>query len=73
MKLYKKTKRDFIQVNDYNDIKIGSIVKVYSEKTAKFINNTPYFVSAIGKDTIVLESGVSRLNFNINSEDLSLR
>ena len=73
MKLYRKTKRDFIQVIDYSDIKVGSIVKVYSEKSAKFITNTPYFVSAITNDSILLDSGTSKLNFNIIREDLSLR
>ncbi len=73
MKLYKKNKTDFTRVEDYTDIKVGNIVKVYSEKTDKFINKLPYFVSAILENDIVLDSGTKKLNFNIRSEDLSLK
>ena len=72
MLLYRKSKKDFIKVDDYADIKIGSIVKVYSEKSERFINKMPYFVSAITNENIVLDSNGKKLNYNISSRDLTL-
>lgn len=73
MLLYMKSKKDFIKVEDYATVRIGSIVKVYSEKSERFINKTPYFVSAIGEDDIVLDSNGKKLNYNISSRNLSLK
>ena len=73
MKLYIKNKKDFTRVDDYADVKVGKIVKVYSERSEKFINTVPYFVIGILGDNIALESSAKRLNFNIRSETLSLQ
>lgn len=73
MKLYRKSKKDFILVNNYSDIKVGAIIKVYSEKSDKFINKIPYFVSNIIGDDITLDSTVKKLNFNISTETLTLK
>ena len=73
MKIYIKHKKDFEKITDYSNIKIGQIVKLYSEKTGDFINKkAPYFVSSINDNTITLESGSKRLNFNITSENLTV-
>ena len=73
MKIYIKRKTDFEQINDYTEVKIGQIVKLYSEKTGEFINKkSPYFVSSVSDTVITLESGSKRLNFNIISESLML-
>ena len=73
MKLYRKNKKDFERVDNYADIKVGNIIKVYSEKSDKFINKIPYFVSSIVGDDIVLDSEIKKLNFNISTETLSLK
>ena len=73
MKLYKKNKKDFVRVDDYSEIKVGTIIKVYSEKSEKFINKIPYFVSSILGDDITLDSDAKKLNFNISTETLSLK
>lgn len=73
MKLYKKNKKDFVRVDDYSEVKVGTIIKVYSEKSEKFINKIPYFVSSILGDDIILDSDAKKLNFNISTETLSLK
>jgi hypothetical protein len=73
MKLYKKNKKDFVRVDDYSEVKVGTIIKVYSEKSEKFINKIPYFVSSILGDDITLDSDAKKLNFNISTETLSLK
>ena len=73
MKLYRKNKKDFERVDNYADIKVGNIIKVYSEKSEKFINKIPYFVSSIVGDDIILDSEIKKLNFNISTETLSLK
>ena len=73
MKLYRKNKKDFERIDNYADIKVGNIIKVYSEKSDKFINKIPYFVSSIVGDDIVLDSEIKKLNFNISTETLSLK
>ena len=73
MKLYRKNKKDFERVDNYADVKVGNIIKVYSEKSDKFINKIPYFVSSIVGDDIVLDSEIKKLNFNISTETLSLK
>ena len=73
MKLYKKNKKDFVRVDDYSEVKVGTIIKVYSEKSEKFINKIPYFVSSILEDDIILDSDAKKLNFNISTETLSLK
>ena len=73
MKLYKKNKKDFVRVDDYSEVKVGTIIKVYSEKSEKFINKIPYFVSSILGDNITLDSDAKKLNFNISTETLSLK
>ena len=73
MKLYIKHKKDFVPVEDYGNVRIGAIIKVYSDKTDTFINKVPYFVSGISDNDITLDTGVKKLNFNIRSEALSLK
>ena len=57
MKLVKKrNKNDFLEVNDYNTLKIGDIVKIYCQETKKYIKNN-YFVVKIHENEIFLQNG----------------
>lgn len=71
MKLYRKYKKTFEPIDDYSTISIGSIVKVFSEKTNRFIDKVPYFVAGVMSDNIILESDGKRVNFSISNKTLT--
>lgn len=59
MKLFKKIKKDFLEIVDYGDLRVGDIVKIYSETSNKFISKHPYFITKIDEYTIYFQNTIS--------------
>ena len=72
MILYKKVKKEFIEINDLDSLKIGDIVKIYSETTNKFINKHLYFINKIDTDKLYCQnmSTMKELIFNKTEKSL---
>ena len=73
MRLYRKEKKDFILIEDTSSIKIGNIVKVFSEKTNKFVSKAPYFVHRIDGSRIYLEQGTHIVCFDALAGSFALK
>ena len=52
----KKIKKDFIEIANYDDLKVGDIVKIFSEGSNKFISKHPYFINGVDSKTIYFQN-----------------
>lgn len=71
MSLYLKVKKDFVEVSDYSSIKVTDMVKVYSNKSNKFISKSAYLVKNIHNNQIILEDMMGHsIIFDIDTHKL---
>lgn len=63
MRLYKKIKKEFIPIDDLQNVKVGDIVKLKSEKDNKYITDAS-FVIKVNKNEITLQSSKSNFVFD---------
>ena len=73
VRLYRKEKKEFVLVEDVTSIKVGNIVKVFSEKSNKFINKEPYFVHKIEGSKIQLQQSNRLCVYDTEANCFSLK
>ena len=73
MKLYKKIKQEFVNIDDYSTLKVGDLVKVYSTKSNKFVTKKPLFVINICSNKIIIQSMDSNTKEESNIDDGTLK
>ena len=73
MKLYKKIKQEFVNIDDYSTLKVGDLVKVYSTKSNKVVTNKTLFVSSMYSNKIIIQSMDSNTKEEFNMDDGTLK